>query len=282
MCQCATYKKVIGSCSIQLASKIVKISLRKYTFRGMNTLVAGFLGVVQGLTEFLPVSSSGHLVLFQKLIPSFSQPGITFDVILHFGTLFAVLFYFRKDLLKIKFRYLWFLGIGTIPALLVGVFARDWIEGMFDSGSTLWLEFLVSALVNYLIWKIIPKEGEVNTRNSFVTGIAQAIAIIPAISRSGATIFAGLVQGVKPQEAVKYSFLLSVPAILGANILELFSLSSQGMGTINIFDYSIGFLAAFISGFFAIKLVSKLLLNRKFLFFAIYCVVVAGVALLVD
>lgn len=246
----------------------------------MNGLFAGLLGVVQGLTEFLPVSSSGHLVLFQKLIPGFSQPGITFDVILHFGTLFAVVFYFRKDLLKINLKYLWFLGIGTIPAVLVGLFAKDWVEGLFDSGSTLWLEFLASAFINFLIWKIIPKKGEVNTKNSFVTGIAQAIAIIPAISRSGATIFSGLAQGIKAEEAIKYSFLLSVPAVLGANILEISKISGN-LGGINAYEYLIGFFAAFISGFFAIKLVSKLLLNRKFLWFAIYCVAISIVTLLI-
>jgi undecaprenyl-diphosphatase len=246
----------------------------------MNALLAGFLGIVQGLTEFFPVSSSGHLVLFQKLIPGFSQPGMAFDVILHFATLFAVLFYFRNDIPKLSLKYVWFLGVGTIPAVIVGLLFKNQIEAMFDTGSTLWIEFMISGLINLGIWRMVTKAKEINTKNSFVTGIAQAIAIIPAISRSGATIFSGVAQGIKPEEAVKFSFLMSVPAVLGANILELTKFTGN-LGTFSAFEYLIGFFFAFVAGFIAIKLVTKLLLNKKFLYFAIYCFVIGGVALLI-
>ncbi len=245
----------------------------------MNALSALVLGIVQGFTEFLPVSSSGHLVLAQSLIPGFSQPGILFDVILHFATLFAVLVYFRLAILKLKINYLWYLAIGTVPAVIVGFFFKDEIEAMFLTSKFLGIQFLISGVINLLIDRVKPGQGEVNGRKSFVTGIAQALSIIPAISRSGATILTGVAQKVEPKKAVEFSFLLSVPAILGANILEIASHAAGGI----VFraDYLLGFAAAFISGFFAISLVFKFLLNKKFKLFAYYCFALGIASLLI-
>lgn len=245
----------------------------------MNAVYAALLGIVQGLTEFLPVSSSGHLVLAQSLIPGFSQPGILFDVVLHFATLFAVLTYFRLAILKLKFNYLWYLAIGTIPAVIVGLLFKDAIEASFASTRFLGIQFMVSGVVNLLIDRAKPGKAGVGSKNSFVTGIAQAIAIIPAISRSGATILTGVAQKIEPKKAVEFSFLLSVPAILGANILEIASHGTSGI--VFSADYLFGFVAAFISGFLAIGLVFKFLLNKKFKLLAYYCFAVGIIALLI-
>ncbi|OGM10385.1 hypothetical protein A2Y68_02695 [Candidatus Woesebacteria bacterium RBG_13_46_13] len=245
----------------------------------MGFISSIFLGIIQGLTEFLPVSSSGHLVLAQSLIPGFRQPGILFDVILHFATLFAVLFYFRKGIFKLGLGYLWYLAVGTVPAVVIGFLFKDAIEGMFQSAKFLGFEFMISGLINLAIYKIKPGKKAVNAKNSFLTGIAQAVAIIPAISRSGSTIFSGVAQGIEPKKAVEFSFLLSVPAILGANILEIASHGPGGGFVVS--DYLVGFVAAFASGFFAIGLVLKLLLNRKFKFFAYYCFILGAITLLI-
>ena len=245
----------------------------------MNSLYAVILGVVQGLTEFLPVSSSGHLVLAQSLIPGFSQPGILFDVVLHFATLFAVLFYFRLSILKLKPNYLWYLAVGTIPAVVVGLAFKDSIEAMFLTTKFLGFQFIISGIINLMIDSTKQAKGEVTAKNSFVTGIAQAVSIIPAISRSGSTILTGVLQKVEPKKAVEFSFLLSVPAILGANILEIASHGTGG-GVFSL-NYLLGFIAAFISGFFAIGVVFKFLLNRKFKLFAYYCFAIGIISLLI-
>jgi undecaprenyl-diphosphatase len=245
----------------------------------MNVLSAVFLGIVQGLTEFLPVSSSGHLVLFQNLLPGFKQPGILFDVLLHLATLFAVVFYFRRRILELRFNDLKYLAIGTLPAVFVGVFFQDAVETMFATSKFLGLQFLFSGLLNLLIDRAPLGKKGITSKNSLIIGMAQALAIVPAISRSGATIWAGVTQRVEPKKAVEYSFLLSVPAILGANILQI---ASHGLTQeVLSFSYLAGFLAAFLAGFLAIKITLQFLLNRRFKFFAYYCFALGILTILV-
>ena len=243
----------------------------------MSFLSAIFLGVIQGLTEFLPVSSSGHLVLVQKLIPSFSQPGILFDVILHFATLLSVVYFFRKRIFSITVKFLILIVIGTIPTLFIGFFFRHFFENMFSNDNFLSLEFLVSAILNFAIDLPQKRKVDLKAGNSFLIGISQAISIIPAISRSGATIFSGVRLGIDRKKVAEYSFLLSIPAILAANILEIFSYHSSFSQTL-IVPYSAGFISAFIVGFFSIGIVMKFLEMRKFKYFGFYCLAIALVA----
>lgn len=239
----------------------------------MTTLAALLLGTIQGLTEFLPVSSSGHLVLAQKLIPGFTQPGILFDVILHFGTMAAVLYYFRKKIFGLKFNYLLLLAVGTIPAVLAGLFFRDYIVDMFTNPKFLGFEFIITALLCFSVDIPEKKKASLNPKNSLLIGLAQALAIIPAISRSGATIATGVRLGISKKEAAEYSFLLSIPAILGANILEIFthrnSLDSSDIGA-----YLVGFIAALITGFLSIGILLRLLRENKFKVFGVYSMIV--------
>lgn len=235
------------------------------------------LGILQGFTEFLPVSSSGHLVLFQSLIPGFSQPGVLFDVCLHFGTLFAVLFFFRKKIFKLPFKYILYIFIATIPAVIIGLLVRDSISILFSSVEVVGVALLLTGLINFLTSKQRQEGKSLDYKKSIFIGLMQAFAIIPGISRSGSTIFAGTKSGLSSKDAAKFSFLVSVPAIVGANILEVYSNWGE---SINYVQYFIGFLSAFVSGIIAIKLVLKFLEEKKFKVFAFYCLALGVIILL--
>jgi undecaprenyl-diphosphatase len=236
----------------------------------VNLIYSIFLGILQGFTEFLPVSSSGHLVIAQNLIPGFTQEGVLFDVILHAGTVLAVLYYFRKILLKLESKYLLLLLVGTIPAGLVGVFFNSSIEKLFNGVTLVGFALLFTGVLNFLTDKAKKGSKKISIKKSVLIGMAQALAIIPGISRSGSTIFAGTSLGIKKKEAAQFSFLLSVPAIVGANAVQFLKYGVGG--TENIIFYIAGFIAAFISGVTAIKFVLKFLLGGKFKLFAYYCV----------
>ncbi len=245
----------------------------------MNYLTSIFLGIVQGITEFLPVSSSGHLVLIQKLIPGFTQPGILFDVILHFGTTAAVIFYFRKKILSLSFKYMLLLAVGTIPAVLIGLLFQDQLEAMFSKDRLLGFEFIISGILSFLVDGEVLKKSVLNIKNSFLIGIAQAFAIIPAISRSGATIFTGVKLGIDKKEVAEFSFLMSVPAILGANFLEIVTHKDALMES-SIGIYSAGFITSLIVGFLSIGVLLRLLNKNKFKFFGYYCVILGFLVIL--
>ena len=243
----------------------------------MNYVWASVLGILQGFTEFLPVSSSGHLVLAQSLIPGFSQPGVLFDVCLHFGTLFAVLYFFRKRLFKLSFKYILYIVIATIPAVIVGFLLKDSISILFSSVEVVGVALIVTGLLNFLTYKHKEEKKELDPKKSIFVGLMQAFAIIPGVSRSASTIFAGIKSGLSSKDAAEFSFLISVPAIIGANVLEIYSNWGE---KINYTSYIIGFIAAFVSGVFAIKLVLKFLEEKKFKIFAFYCLALGIITLL--
>jgi len=250
----------------------------RINFSFMNVLSSIFLGVIQGLTEFIPVSSSGHLVIAQSLIPNFYQPGILFDVVLHFGTLFAVVYFFRKTLLSINFKYLLLLFIGTLPAVFAGLFFRSQLEASFSAVKWVGIELIITGILNYFVDRTPERNNNITNSNSFLIGIAQAIAIIPGISRSGSTIFTAVKLGIEKKRAAEFSFLLSIPAILGANVLEI--LTHRGGEGISFGAYFGGFLSAFIVGYLSIRVVMKFLLEKKFKIFAYYCFAIGIVAAL--
>lgn len=237
----------------------------------MNIYQSAFLGLIQGLTEFLPVSSSGHLVLAQHFLPGFSQPGVLFDVLLHMGTLLSVVIYFWKKLLKMDINYVKLLVVGTIPAGLAGILFSDFFESMFASIIFTGIGFLISALINFYIDKKNPQGKEISLRDSLIIGIFQAISIIPSISRSGATIAAASGLGIEKEKAAEFSFIMSIPAILGANLVQI--LKYSGSLNQNLEVYFVGVLVAFVTGIVAIKLTLATLTQRKFIYFAAYCTV---------
>lgn len=245
----------------------------------MNILYAAVLGLIQGLTEFLPVSSSGHLVLAQSLIPSFRQPGVFFDVVLHIGTLFAVLYYFRTKILSLPRSYWMFLIVGTLPALLAGLLFGRYLETLFSSAKATAVQLVATGVMNIIVDYIPQGAKGLNIKNSFFVGIAQAISIIPGISRSGATIFSGVLLKIDRAKAAEFSFLLSVPAILGAMLYQLYS---HGFGAIeNPGAYLVGLMVSLVAGFISINLVFRFLLSKRFKIFGVYCILLGLIFLLV-
>lgn len=245
----------------------------------MNILQASLLGLIQGLTEFLPVSSSGHLVIAQQLMSSFSQPGVLFDVVLHLATALAILIYFRDQLREIDKNFLILLALGSLPAFLVGFLFSDLVESFFESTLVVAFGLMVTAAMNWATDQTWARRPRVAKIDAFFIGLAQALAIVPGISRSGSTIFAATSLGVDRKEAARFSFLLSIPAILGANIYQLARYGIKPVTGTAV--YLAGFSVAAISGYLAISLVIRFLGEKKFKYFAVYCLVAALVAFLI-
>ena len=253
----------------------------------METIRIIILGIIQGITEFIPVSSSGHLVLFQNLFGM--ESSLTLNVFLHFGTLVAVVIVFWSDIKKLitlqpGYRKLAFLIIiGTIPAGVIGVLFEDFFEEIFGSVQIVGFMLIITGLLLWISDRISDTEKEVKDMDGIdavVVGFAQALAIFPGISRSGATIVGGLFKGLNRELAARYSFLLSIPVIGGATFLEAITLYQQGPGDIGGFNLFIGTLASVISGYFAIKVLLWLVKAKQLSYFAYYCWLVALIILI--
>lgn len=234
----------------------------------MNFTSSIFLGILQGLTEFLPVSSSGHLVIAQKLLKNFQQPGVLFDVILHAGTVLSVIYYFRKKLVKLDTNYLKLFIVGTIPAVIFGFIFKDFFEGLFINVKLVGFALIVTGIMNFFTDSFKAENKNISVKNSLIIGLFQAMAMVPGISRSGSTIFSGTKRGISGKTVAEFSFLLSIPAVLGANLLEI--ISYRDNANINFVNYSAGIIFSFISGLLAINLVFKFLKRKKFRIFSYY------------
>ncbi len=246
----------------------------------MTYSLAVFLGLAQGLTEFLPVSSSGHLVLMQKILGINALP-VFFMAMVHLGTLGAVLLFFGREIVR-EFRDVKvFRGIivGTLPVVLVGFCIEPLTKIIFGSLSIVSFGFFVTAIL--LLWSKKLTSGQkklrdINNLQTLVIGCFQAVALLPGVSRSGATIVGGLSQKLDRESAFKFSFYLSIPAILGANILQLKDLSN-----INFLPQSlVGMVAAFVVGYFALRLLQKVLTAKKLYYFSSYCFLAGAISLL--
>ena len=242
----------------------------------MDIFQSFILGLVQGLTEFLPISSSAHLVLIPHFLGWQSAP-VFFDIMLHLGTLIAVLFFFYKDILRLfttERRLIILIIIACIPAFLVGVLFKDIIEKLFENPIGVSVLLLVTGVFLYAAPSTIQGQNTKNKAISFfdalLIGIAQAFAIAPGISRSGATITTALFRGVSAEESARFSFLLSIPVILGAFVFKFKDIGFKIQGLLSA-PYVVGMIAAAISGFFAIKFVFKAIKAGKFKMFAYYC-----------
>lgn len=250
----------------------------------MNLFQAFVLGAVQGLTEFLPISSSGHLALFQNWF-SVQEPTLVFDVFLHAASLIAVFLFFWKDIQKLQWRDWWLLGIGTIPAVLVGVFFKDSIETAWATTILLGVQFIVNAGVNvgihFLLKKPRAEETEITEKRALTIGAFQALALVPAISRSGMTLLGGLDQGLEKDRAFRFTFLLAIPAILGANAFQVLGLfTGEATNSFAWPVFLVGGVATLITSLWSLRLLQQLITKSRFLLFGAYCFVL-GVAILV-
>jgi len=266
----------------------------------MTLLESLFLGFVQGATEFLPVSSSGHLVLLPWLL-KIPEAGLAFSALLHWGTVLAVLLYFWRDILRLlraglvslgtrsledpDARVAWWIVIGTIPAVVLGMLFDDLFEELFGNPRPVALFLLVTATLLWVSERISAKTRsteDLTWKEALLIGLAQALAITPGISRSGATIAAALVLGVRREDATRYSFLLGIPAILGAGLLSLLDLIGAGLSAGQWLVMLAGFLAAAATGYAAIRWLLNYVRSRSLTVFAIYCALMSVVMLLVS
>ena len=257
------------------------------------------MGILQGLTEFLPVSSSGHLMIARDLLGVNPEGFLDFTVTVHFATVLSTIIIFRKqiwDILKgvLKFKnndqmdYFLKLCVSIVPVAVVGLFFKDKVESVFaDSLLTVAICLLVTAALlcfsDFFSFK--PREGK-SARNgisylqAIIVGLGQAIAVAPGLSRSGTTITAGLATGLRREYAVKFSFLMSLPAVLGANILSFVDAVQEGVDWANMPAYLVGTAVALVSGIAAISLLKYISQKGKFGGFAYYCWVVGVLSII--
>jgi len=265
----------------------------------MTLLQAIVLGILQGATEFIPVSSSGHLVLVPWLL-DWPEPGLAFDAIVHWGSVLAVLAVFWRDLWRLlraglgslrtrsladpDARIAWWIVIGTIPAAVIGYLFQDFFETLFGTPVAAACFLLLTGVILSVSEWLGPRTKEAEGMrwpDALLVGLAQAAAIAPGISRSGATIAAGLLLGVRRAAAARFSFLLVVPAILGAGVLSLLDLASEGVLSSDWPLLVGGFVAAAISGYVCIRFLLNYLRQGKLYVFAVYVWLLGAVGIAV-
>jgi len=267
----------------------------------MSVFQAVILGVVQGLTEFIPVSSSGHLVLVPHVLGwRFDQSqAFVFDVLVQWGTLFAVIVYFWRDLMGIAEAFVkglsirepfatedarmgWYLIIATIPAVVVGLLAKDLVESAFASARATGFFLLVTAallVVAELVGKRNRSTRQINWRDALWIGCSQVLALLPGVSRSGSTIAGGMTRNLDRSSAARFSFLMSIPVLFGAGVLALKDLFAMPAADHFLLPLAAGFLAALISGYAAIRWLIAYLGKHSLYVFAGYCLLV-GLAII--
>lgn len=256
-------------------------------------------GIIQGLTEFLPVSSSGHLTLFQHFTGSHDlEANIFTDIALHFGTLLAVIFYFRADLLPFftvsglkdsKVRRLGILIItASVPTAIIGLFFEKKFEAVFSSPSLVAIALFVTGLLLLISEKFKTRHNSEKAKNvteltyakAAIVGIAQGLAVTPGISRSGSTIAAGLLFNLKGEDAARFSFLLMIPAVGGATLLHVLKVFKTGIpSSVDLPALMLGMIAAAITGFLSLRFLSYIIKKQKLSYFAYYLFAVSLTAL---
>jgi len=264
----------------------------------MSLIQAIILGVIQGLTEFLPVSSSGHLVLGEALLGVSQQlkaeVGIAFEVFVHFGTLLSVVTIYRQDILEMikaffsifprnrvslelkyhqdkSFRLMVLILLASLPAAIIGVTLEEIIENAFGSPILVCFMLLVTGLILFISRYFLQGQKQLNFSNALAIGFAQAFAIIPGISRSGSTISTGLFLGLEREDAARFSFLLSVPIIAGATLIKIKELLENPPATALLINLIVGTICAYISGVIAIKFLLNIVRRGRLDRFAYYC-----------
>lgn len=260
----------------------------------MSLIQAIVLGTVQGLTEFLPVSSSGHLILLQRLL-GFKGPEVLFDTFLHLGTLVAVCVVFRGDLSNMGrslFRHDWtsqdarlflLIVLGTIPTAAIGLVFRDLFEKLFSEVVLAALMLIVTGCLLFMADRVGNSKKFLKTigkADAFIVGVVQGLSIVPGLSRSGSTISTGIFLGLERNMAARFSFLLSIPAIAGAGILQVSGL--RELDGHLILPLAVGVITSAVTGYVAIRMLLGLVVRRRLSFFSYYCWIVGLGVLLIS
>ncbi len=257
----------------------------------MSWIEALILGLVQGLTEFLPVSSSGHLELGKYLLGIEAEKSLSFTVAVHGATVLSTIVVFRKDLFQIlkglfdfswneSWKFVALIAVSMIPVLIVGLFFADYVESFF-SGDIRFVGYMLLVTASLLAFTYFKKSNErkIGFLDSFIIGLAQAVAVLPGISRSGATISTGLMLGNKRELLARFSFLMVLIPILGANLLDVLKGDNAENSSIGLSAIIIGFAAAFVSGLFACKWMINIVSKGKLIYFSIYCFIIGLIAI---
>lgn len=261
----------------------------------MKLLHILILAILQGLTEFLPISSSGHLVLAESRFKNFQRPGVGLEIFLHMGTLVAILIYFRKEIKNIILaifnrgkeindngrKWALFLILGSVPTAIIGLVFKDLFENAFTSVKAVGVCLMITGLLLWISDRVKTTQktmAEMGPRDALGIGLIQGLAITPGISRSGSTIAMGIFLGLDRDTAAKFSFLLSIPALFGALLLELKEIWQ--ILNIGLLTYLLGALVSGIVGYFCIILLLKLVIAKRLSPFAYYCWLLGVVALI--
>ena len=258
----------------------------------MNAFEAFILGLLQGLTEFLPVSSSGHLEIGKALFGVEAKDTLLFTVVVHGATVLSTIVIFRKDLWKLltdslslrwndSVKYNVKLLVSMVPVIFLGLFFKDQIEEFFE-GHVIFVGamLLVTAVLLSSTYLRKSHQRNISYLDSFIIGIAQAIAVLPGISRSGATISTGLMLGNKREDITRFSFLMVLIPIIGANAKDIYDVGFAGMEKIGILPLAIGFITAFISGLLACRWMIGIVKKGGLIWFAVYCAILGLVAII--
>ena len=261
----------------------------------MDIINAILLGIVQGLTEFLPVSSSGHLEIVKAILgeDKVGKESMLMTVVLHFATALSTIFVFRNEIKKIligllqfqnneEFKFSFKILISMLPAAFVGVFFDKEVETLFGGALTLvGCMLIITGILLFLADKSVNTKKNIGIKDSILIGISQAIAILPGISRSGATISTSVLLGIDKEKSARFSFLMVVPLIFGKMAKDIFS-GQIIIGDANFLSLLIGFIFAFITGMMACKWMIKLVKNSKLKYFSFYCFIVGGLVAFVS
>lgn len=258
----------------------------------MDWFEALILGIIQGLTEFLPVSSSGHLELGKAILGVNAEKSLAFTVVVHGATVLSTIVVFYKDILRLlkgffAFRwneetiYIMKILLSMVPVIILGVFFKEQIEGFF-TGNVLFVGsmLIVTSLLLASTYLIKQNERKITYADSFIIGIAQAFAVLPGISRSGATISTGLLLGNRKANIARFSFLMVLIPILGANLKDIYDGGMTAEEGVGVMPLLVGFLTAFISGLLACKWMIGIVKKGRLVYFAIYCFIIGSVAVI--
>ena len=263
----------------------------------MSWIEALILGLIQGLTEYLPVSSSGHLAICSDLFGIEGEENLAFTVVVHVATVLSTLVILWKEIdwvfrglfkwqLNEETKYVINILVSMIPVGIVGVFFKDYVEDVFGSGLFIvgCMLFLTAALLTFSYYAKPRQKEKISLRDAFIIGLAQACAVMPGLSRSGSTIATGLMLGNKKETLAQFSFLMVIPPILGEALLDVVKgmKGEEAFGGMEALPLIVGFLAAFVSGCLACKWMINIVKKGKLVYFGIYCAIAGAITLLIS